>query len=59
MAKRTQTRKEAAAAGASGKTRYRCVRCGYILYVDKGGKAPGYCPNCAVVHLKGEMVRMT
>ncbi len=58
MAKRTQTGGKSGAAGPAGKTRYRCERCGYIVYMEKGGKAPAYCTNCAVTHLQGKMARM-
>ena len=43
------------------KKRYRCNRCGYIVYAEAGKtkKAPRFCPQCAVVHYKGDMVPLS
>jgi len=37
------------------KKRYRCSRCGYIVSAERKKLLP-YCPQCAVVHYKGELV---
>ncbi len=36
---------------------YKCQRCGFVLYKKKGEKPPEFCPNCAITHLKGDMVK--
>jgi rubrerythrin len=35
---------------------YECIICHFILKQKKGDAPPGYCPNCAINHQKGEMV---
>lgn len=44
---------------ATIKKSYRCARCGYIVTVEAGQKAPEYCPNCAVTHLLGRMEELS
>jgi rubrerythrin len=35
---------------------YECIICHFILKQKRGDAPPGYCPNCAINHQKGEMV---
>jgi len=37
---------------------YKCQRCGFIVYKKKDEEPPEYCPDCAITHLKGDMVRV-
>ena len=37
---------------------YKCMRCGYVLYKGKDEEPPEYCPQCAITHLKGDMVKV-
>jgi len=37
---------------------YKCIKCSYILYKKSHELPPTFCPNCAINHLKGEMVRV-
>lgn len=45
-----------AQAGWNAGKGYRCPRCGFVVYVADGQKPPAYCRNCAIVHLKSELV---
>lgn len=35
---------------------YKCSTCNFVLKQRRGESPPSYCPNCAINHLKGEMV---
>jgi len=35
---------------------YQCKTCNFVLIRDRKDPPPSYCPNCAINHLKGEMV---
>jgi len=37
---------------------YKCQRCGFVVYKKKDEEPPEFCPNCAITHLKGDMVRV-
>jgi len=37
---------------------YKCQSCGFVVYKKKDEKPPEYCPNCAITHLKGDMIKV-
>lgn len=43
---------------AEGEVVYQCNTCHFVLIRKGKDPPPSYCPNCAIHHLKGEMVRV-
>jgi len=39
-----------------GQVVYQCNTCNFVLIRKEEDPPPSYCPNCAINHLKGEMV---
>jgi len=37
---------------------YKCQTCGFVVYKNKDEDPPEYCPNCAITHLKGDMIKV-
>lgn len=37
---------------------YKCLRCSYVFEKESSEIPPTFCPNCAINHLKGEIVRV-
>lgn len=37
---------------------YKCQSCNFVVYKKKDEKSPEFCPNCAITHLKGDMIRV-
>ena len=40
----------------SKKITYKCLKCSYVFSKEWGELPPTFCPNCAVNHLKGEII---
>lgn len=37
---------------------YKCLKCSYVFNKESSDVPPTFCPNCAINHLKGEIVRV-
>jgi len=43
--------------GSKERIVYRCATCNLVLRQELSDAPPLYCPNCAILHLAGEMKR--
>ena len=53
-----KSKKQIAAPEKSKEVTYRCLRCSYVFNKESSDFPPTFCPNCAINHLKGEIVRV-
>ncbi len=53
-----KTKKQVIPAEKPKEVTYKCLKCSYVFSMELSDVPPTFCPNCAVNHLKGEIVRI-
>jgi DNA-directed RNA polymerase subunit RPC12/RpoP len=53
-----KSKKQVVATEKSKEITYKCLKCSYVFNKESSDVPPTFCPNCAINHLKGVIVRV-